>query len=116
MYQEVAFTLRSPEGLRRGRDRLREAGMDEGSRLDVACRHALGPDAVGGMALDPLAAGLERLVSCPACGLPAEILDRFSLASTAGAIAHIALGCFGGHFFRMAVDRLPAEVPLLAGR
>jgi hypothetical protein len=58
--------------------------------------------------------GLERVVSCPECGLPAEILDRFSLASTDGPVAHVALGCLGGHFFRLAVERLPAEVPLRA--
>ncbi len=28
-----------------------------------------------------LAAGLELLVNCPDCGLPAEIADRFSLAA-----------------------------------
>jgi hypothetical protein len=67
-----------------------------------------------GLADTGLAAGLERVVSCPECGLPAEILDRFSLASTDGPVAHVALGCLGGHFFRLAVERLPAEVPLRA--
>jgi hypothetical protein len=80
--------------------------MRQGSRLDLA------PSPV---AADSLAAALERLVSCPECGLPAEILSRFSLASTEGAVAHIALGCVGGHFFRMAVDRLPAEALLQTG-
>jgi len=82
--------------------------MREGSRLDLAP----GPVPADPLAAGALAAGLERLISCPECGLPAEILDRFSLPSTEGAVAHIALGCLGGHFFRMAVDRLPAEVPL----
>jgi hypothetical protein len=85
--------------------------MPEGSRLDLAS---------GDMAADTdsavaLAAALERLVSCPECGLPAEILTRFSLASAEGAVAPITLGCVGGHFFRMAVDRLRAEALLHAG-
>jgi hypothetical protein len=77
--------------------------MRTGSRLDL-----LHGPADPGVA-SALAAGLEQLVSCPECGLPAEVRDRFSLASTEGAVAHVALGCLGGHFFRMAVDRLPAE-------
>jgi hypothetical protein len=94
--------------------------MGEGSALDFAGRQDLargpagpasaGPDAARGMMTDALVAGLERLVSCPECGLPAEILDRFSLASTDGAVAHVALGCIDGHFFRMPVERLAAEV------
>jgi hypothetical protein len=95
--------------------------MGKGFGLDVPGRRApgrvaAGPAAAGSLAAGPLAAGLERLVNCPECGLPAEILDRFSLASTDGAVAHVALGCVGGHFFRMAVDRLPAEVPPQAGQ
>ena len=108
MYQEHPFTLRSPESLMQAtQDSAREAGMREGSRLDLAP----GPVPAVPLAAGTLAAGQERLISCPECGLPAEVLDRFSLASTEGAVAHIALGCVDGHFFRMAVDRLPAEVP-----
>jgi hypothetical protein len=94
--------------------------MGEGSALDFAGRRAsgrgparpgpVGPDAVGGLGTDGLVADLERLVSCPECGLPAEILDRFSLASTDGTVAHVALGCIDGHFFRMPVERLAAAV------
>jgi hypothetical protein len=85
--------------------------MRQGSRLDLAP----GPAAADLDGAGALAAGLERLVGCPECGLPAEILDRFSLASTDGPVAHIALGCVGGHCFRMAVDRLPAEALLQTG-
>jgi hypothetical protein len=84
--------------------------MGEGSALDIAGQHAPGRVTASTAPAGPLVAGLERLVSCPECGLPAEILDRFSLASTDGTVAHVALGCIGGHFFRMAVERLPAEV------
>jgi hypothetical protein len=94
--------------------------MGENSALDFAGRHPsgcgsawpapAGPDAAGGIVTDALVADLERLVSCPECGLPAEILDLFSLASTDGSVAHVALGCIDGHFFRMPVERLAAEV------
>jgi hypothetical protein len=60
--------------------------MRQGSRLDLAP----GPAAADLDGAGALAAGLERLVGCPECGLPAEILDRFSLASTDGPVAHIA--------------------------
>jgi hypothetical protein len=112
MYQEPWSPLRNPESLTQATcDLPREAGMRQGSRLDLAPS----PGAADAHVADSLAAALERLVSCPECGLPAEILSRFSLGSTEGAVAHIALGCVGGHFFRMAVDRLPAEVLLQTG-
>jgi hypothetical protein len=64
------------------------------------------------------AAGSEQrpalsLIPCPACGLPAEITERFALASTDGPVDHIAVACIADHFFRMAVDRLPADAQVL---
>jgi hypothetical protein len=65
----------------------------------------------------PVAAGeaspLPTLISCPACALPAEITDRFTLASTDGPVDHIGLACIADHHFRMAVDRLPAGAQVL---
>ena len=49
------------------------------------------------------------LVPCPACGIPAEVTDRVSLASTDGPVEHLCLRCLDGHHFRTAVDLLPAE-------
>lgn len=46
---------------------------------------------------------------CPQCDLPAEITDRFALASTDGPLDHVAVACAAGHHFRMAGDRLCAE-------
>jgi hypothetical protein len=51
---------------------------------------------------------LLAVISCPDCGVPAEITERFSLPSTDGPVSHIALSCAAGHHFRMAADRLPA--------
>jgi hypothetical protein len=48
-----------------------------------------------------------RIVGCPECGLPAEILEQFSLISTDGNVEHVALGCVDGHYFRMPADRFP---------
>ena len=48
------------------------------------------------------------VIACPACGAPAEILERFSLPSTEGPAAHVTVSCAAGHHFRMAADRLPA--------
>jgi len=47
------------------------------------------------------------VISCPDCGVPAEITERFSLPSTDGAVGHIVVRCAAGHCFRMAADRLP---------
>jgi hypothetical protein len=52
------------------------------------------------------------LVSCPECEMPAEVTDLFSLHSTEGPADHVALACIAGHYFRMALDRLPADAQL----
>ena len=41
---------------------------------------------------------------CPECELPAEVVDRFSLPSTDGPIAHVKIGCLAGHVFTPAAD------------
>ena len=48
-------------------------------------------------------------VTCPGCGAAAEITERFTLASTDGPVAHVALSCAGGHHYRMAADKLAAR-------
>ena len=50
-----------------------------------------------------------NITTCPACGAPAEITERFTLASTDGPVAHVAVWCAAGHHYRMAADRLPAD-------
>jgi hypothetical protein len=52
---------------------------------------------------------LLTVISCPQCGVPAEVTERFSLQSTDGPVSHIALSCVAGHHFRMTVDGLPAQ-------
>jgi hypothetical protein len=48
-------------------------------------------------------------MTCPGCGAAAEITERFTLASTDGPVAHVALSCAGGHHYRMAADKLLAR-------
>jgi hypothetical protein len=52
---------------------------------------------------------------CPDCGAAAEITERFTLASTDGPIAHVALSCTAGHDFRMSEDRLASPASVLPG-
>jgi hypothetical protein len=40
-----------------------------------------------------------ELTSCPDCGRPAEVIDRFSLSSTDGPIEHVKTRCITGHWF-----------------
>jgi hypothetical protein len=51
---------------------------------------------------------MPTLVSCPDCGVPAQITERFCLPSTDGPVDHIAVHCAAGHHFRMPADRLAA--------
>lgn len=48
------------------------------------------------------------LICCPECPSPAEVTDRFVLASTDGPIDHLGLRCAAGHLFRMPADSLSA--------
>lgn len=41
------------------------------------------------------------LIACPECGVTAEVLDRFTLDSTAGPVEHLRIGCLSGHHFLM---------------
>jgi hypothetical protein len=59
-------------------------------------------------------------VRCPQCALPAEITDRFTLASTDGPLDHLKIGCRGGHWFTPlaedveALEMSPAAEPMEA--
>lgn len=55
--------------------------------------------------------GLTRMdyVRCPQCDLPAEITERFSLASTDGPVNFVKIGCIAGHWYTPAL----ADVELL---
>ncbi|HZB50360.1 MAG TPA: hypothetical protein VE547_14815 [Mycobacteriales bacterium] len=46
------------------------------------------------------------LTCCPACGVPAEITDRFVLESTAGPTEHAQVRCVARHCFLLPVRTL----------
>ena len=52
----------------------------------------------------------HALLDCPLCGLPAEIVARFTLDGSPGPVEHVKIACLGGHWFTLPVDslRLPA--------
>jgi hypothetical protein len=47
----------------------------------------------------------EPLLECPACGLPAEITDRFTLGGAPGPVEHVKLVCVVRHWFTLPVDQ-----------
>ena len=49
-----------------------------------------------------------EIVGCPDCAAPAEVADRFTLASTNGPVGHVAVICSAGHRFRMRAEGLSA--------
>ncbi len=53
---------------------------------------------------------------CPECDLPAEVIDRFSLFSTAGPLAFVKIACLGGHFFTPPVEDVTFLAPGLRRR
>jgi hypothetical protein len=51
------------------------------------------------------------LVECPACGLPAEITDRFVLNGAPAPVEHVKVVCVMRHWFTIPVDLLAATQP-----
>lgn len=49
----------------------------------------------------------EPLLECPACGLPSEIVDRFTLDGTPGPVEHVKVVCVVRHWFTLPADELP---------
>ena len=47
-----------------------------------------------------------EIVGCPECGAPAEIVDRFELASTNGPVEHVKVLCIQRHWFTVAVTQM----------
>ena len=64
------------------------------------------------MGNDPIHIPAEPLVECPACGLPAEITDRFTLDGAPGPVEHVKVACAARHWFTLPADMLaPAATP-----
>lgn len=46
----------------------------------------------------------DPLLECPSCGLPAEIIDRFTLDAAPTPVEHIKLVCVNRHWYTLPVD------------
>jgi len=45
-------------------------------------------------------------LSCPSCGLPADMVDRFMLDGSPGPVEHVKIACAAGHWFTLPLDSL----------
>jgi hypothetical protein len=56
-----------------------------------------------------------EIVECPdiECSMPAEILDRWNLASTGGPFEHVKTRCIAGHIFTLPAQRLALWPPMV---
>jgi hypothetical protein len=67
------------------------------------------------MSNDKIHIPTEPLVECPACGLPAEITDRFTLGGAPEPVEHVKLVCVTRHWFTIPVDMLAPAEPRSSG-
>jgi hypothetical protein len=47
---------------------------------------------------------IDPLLECPTCGLPAEIIDRFTLGGAPAPVEHVKLFCVNRHWYTLPVD------------
>jgi hypothetical protein len=52
----------------------------------------------------------DSLLDCPVCGLPAEIVARFTLDGSPQPVEHVKLACLGRHWFTLPVDSLGGPI------
>ena len=52
------------------------------------------------------------LVECPTCGLPAEIMDRFTLGGAPGPVEHVKVVCVRRHWYTLPVDMFSVSAPV----
>ena len=43
-------------------------------------------------------------LDCPSCGLPAQIVDRFTLPGSPGPVEHLKILCTADHWATMPID------------
>lgn len=58
----------------------------------------------------------DTLLDCPLCGLPAEIVARFTFDGSPGPVEHVRLACVAGHWFTLPVDSLGLQATTSAQR
>jgi hypothetical protein len=58
-----------------------------------------------------------ELTHCPACGLPAEVFDRFVVFGERGPIEHVMIRCITGRSYERRVGRwVPGARPRRTNR
>jgi hypothetical protein len=50
-------------------------------------------------------------ISCPQCGASARITERFWLASTAGPVEHLKIGCVNNHWLTPLAETFASTQP-----
>ena len=45
-------------------------------------------------------------LDCPGCGVPMEIIDRFTLSGAPMPVEHVKVRCRAGHWYTMPTDSL----------
>jgi hypothetical protein len=54
---------------------------------------------------------MDTPISCPQCGAPARITERFRLDSTAGPVEHLKTGCVNNHWLTPLAETLAGAQP-----
>jgi hypothetical protein len=54
---------------------------------------------------------MDEPISCPQCGAPAQITERFRLGSTAGPVEHVKTGCVDNHWLTPLAGSLAGARP-----
>lgn len=54
---------------------------------------------------------MDEPITCPQCGAPAQITERFWLASTAGPADHLKTGCVNHHWLTPPAGTLAGARP-----
>jgi|RhiMethySRZTD1v2_1073278.scaffolds.fasta_scaffold199546_2 hypothetical protein len=49
---------------------------------------------------------MDEPIACPQCGAPAQITQRFWLASTADPVEHLVTGCINHHWLTPRAETL----------
>jgi hypothetical protein len=55
---------------------------------------------------------MDQSISCPQCRAPAQITERFWLASTDGPVEHLKTGCVNDHWLTPRAETLAGAQPV----
>jgi hypothetical protein len=55
---------------------------------------------------------MDQPIPCPQCGAPAQITERFWLASTDGPVEHLKTGCVNNHWLTPRAETVVGTQPV----